>query len=424
MDVTGGASKETWQNIASYNGETISEPWLSSMDEYVQGTTPTTGAQVCYELATPTDLQTTPTDVELLTGVNNISADGDMTLTIVDDIEKGDYLKSLPMTATVTGAGTGGRTTLMIARRGDYRIERPEGEDFKGHDGEVVYQNVYPGEAQQEIQLEDLQGDLDDGARYVIRASIEDDHGQSDSDEIEFTVNWDHKAIKPSATVVVTDIAKITIAESEDAAEGDYVDIYRQSIDGTELIYTGAEFGETYVDPYPTIGNFGYLIVGRNAYGDFIMEEVAGDYGQFAWFDLPATYESEKTLIDFDGEQIQLFYNVDVSHSWNKDFRKTKYLGGSIIGDYVAGVERTGNVNAVSIPILEPDMLGSMRRLAKYEGNCHIRTKEGSSFTACVQVSEEDNHDKAGFVRSFSMSIEKVESVALDGMTNAEWEAR
>lgn len=333
-------------------------------------------------------------------------------------------LQELPMTVTVEGAGTGGRTTLMIARRGDYRIERPEGEDFKGHDGEVVYQNVYPGEAQQEIQLKDLQGDLDDGARYIIRASIEDDYGQSDSDEVEFTVNWDHKAIKPSATVVVTDIAKITIAESEDAEEGDYVDIYRQSVDGTELIYTGAEFGETYVDPYPTIGNFGYLIVGRNAYGDFIMEESTGDHGQFAWYDLPAEFESERTLIDFDGEQIQLYYNVDVSHSWNKDFKKTKYLGGSIVGDYVAGVERTGDINAVSVPILESGMLESMRRLAKYEGNCHVRTKEGSSFTAAVQVSEEDNHDKAGFVRSFSISVEKVEPVELDGMTEEEWEAQ
>lgn len=338
----------------------------------------------------------------------------------------GDELQGLPLTVTVEGAGTGGQTTLMIMRRGDYRIERPEGEDFKGHDGEVVYQNQYRGEAQQTITLKDLQGHLDDGAQYRIYASIEDDYGQTDHDELKFTVNWDHKAVRPSATVEVSDVAKITIDASEDAAEGDYVDIYRRSIDGTELIFTKAEFGETYVDPYPTIGAFGYLIVGRNAYGDFIMDEadVSEDYGQFAWFDLPATYESEKTLIDFDGERIELYYNVDVSHSWSKDFKKTKYLGGTIIGDYVAGVERTGNVNAVSIPILEPDMLESMRRLAEYEGNCHIRTVEGSSFTACIQVSEDDNHEKAGFVRSFSMTVDKVKPIGMDGMTEEDWEAQ
>lgn len=44
----------TWGNIASYNGETLPGEWISSMDVYAEGTTPTIGAQVVYELATPT----------------------------------------------------------------------------------------------------------------------------------------------------------------------------------------------------------------------------------------------------------------------------------------------------------------------------------------------------------------------------------
>jgi hypothetical protein len=87
VDVIGGQSKETWANISSYNGETISEPWLSSMDEYVSGATPTTGAQVTYKLATPTDLTTTPTDVELYKGDNVVSGDGDMTMTYVRNLQ-------------------------------------------------------------------------------------------------------------------------------------------------------------------------------------------------------------------------------------------------------------------------------------------------------------------------------------------------
>ena len=86
VGVTSGESKETWANIPSYNGETISEPWLSSMDEYVQGATPTTGAQVTYKLATPTDLSTTPTDLTLYSGDNVISSDGDMELSYVQDM--------------------------------------------------------------------------------------------------------------------------------------------------------------------------------------------------------------------------------------------------------------------------------------------------------------------------------------------------
>lgn len=85
VDVTGGESETGWANIPSYNGETISEPWLSSMDEYVQGATPTTGAQVTYKLATPTPLTTTPTPLTLYKGDNVISSDGDMCITYLQD---------------------------------------------------------------------------------------------------------------------------------------------------------------------------------------------------------------------------------------------------------------------------------------------------------------------------------------------------
>ena len=62
-------------NIASYNGESVNEPWVSSMDKYVSGATPTTGAQVVYPLATPITYQLTPQEVSTLLGDNNIWAD-------------------------------------------------------------------------------------------------------------------------------------------------------------------------------------------------------------------------------------------------------------------------------------------------------------------------------------------------------------
>lgn len=43
----------TMGNIASYTGETLPGAWISSMDVYAEGATPTTGAQVVYELAEP-----------------------------------------------------------------------------------------------------------------------------------------------------------------------------------------------------------------------------------------------------------------------------------------------------------------------------------------------------------------------------------
>ena len=60
--------------IASYNGETINEPWISSLDPYVAGNTPTTGAQVVYPLTTPTTEQLTPHQIEQLLGQNNVFA--------------------------------------------------------------------------------------------------------------------------------------------------------------------------------------------------------------------------------------------------------------------------------------------------------------------------------------------------------------
>ena len=76
VDFKTGQVTVTHANIASYNGESINEPWLSSLDKYVSGATPTTGAQVVYPLTTPTTLTLTPAELELLKGNNTITANG------------------------------------------------------------------------------------------------------------------------------------------------------------------------------------------------------------------------------------------------------------------------------------------------------------------------------------------------------------
>jgi hypothetical protein len=70
-------------NISSYNGETLPGEWISDRDAYAPGTTPTIGAQVVYELATPQTYQLSPTQVETLIGTNNVWSDtnGDTSLT-------------------------------------------------------------------------------------------------------------------------------------------------------------------------------------------------------------------------------------------------------------------------------------------------------------------------------------------------------
>lgn len=70
-----GVLTVTHGNIASYDGESINEPWISSMDVYTPGGTPTTGAQVVYPLSTPVEYSLAPTALSSLVGQNNIWAD-------------------------------------------------------------------------------------------------------------------------------------------------------------------------------------------------------------------------------------------------------------------------------------------------------------------------------------------------------------
>lgn len=68
---------------SSYNGETIIGPWISSMDVYAPGATPTLGAQVVDMggAATSYDLSDVP-EITTFLGTNNIWADtGDITVT-------------------------------------------------------------------------------------------------------------------------------------------------------------------------------------------------------------------------------------------------------------------------------------------------------------------------------------------------------
>lgn len=94
LDVTQGSGVKTHGYIASYNGETINEPWISSIDEYVPNTNPSTGAQVVYPLATPTTITTTPEPIPTLSGNNNIySNTGDVEIEYFN--ENADQLAEL-----------------------------------------------------------------------------------------------------------------------------------------------------------------------------------------------------------------------------------------------------------------------------------------------------------------------------------------
>lgn len=334
-------------------------------------------------------------------------------------------LTVMPLTITVTGAGAGGTTSVIIERAGAYQVDRPDETMFRGYDGETIAYLTYSGEGQATIDLDDLVGSLDDEATYRIIATVQDGLGQSAEVTQEFEVHWAHQAVMPTATVVIDEqnyVALIT-PSAEDPGEGDTCDIYRLSVDKPELIYPNAEFGTTYVDPYPATGEFGgHRIVYKTVNGDYITAD-----NQLAWVDLREAegdnIDTDYTIIDFGSGRILINRNLDISNSWSKDFEETQYLGGSVQGDWNPAVSRKASVATVAVSILDQETIQAMRRLAMYAGICHVRTSDGSSYAANVDVSDKYEHGNGRNVIAYDLDINRVDPESYDGMTLEDWSA-
>lgn len=394
-------------------------------------------------------------------------------------------LKALPFTLDIQGAGETGTTILTIERAANFFTDKPDESTDHGYEGEIVAMIRQTGEAPITIDRDTLNGYLDDTATYKITATIIDENGQTASCEYvtadvtaetydsvksilftrteekpyeyilvdsedsqfdpnttyyyknEFTVSWEHQPTKPKA-VIETDnqryAVKITpkVPEGVTPKEGDVVDIYRLSVDMPELIIADSPFNQTYVDPYPAIGEFGgHRIVYKTINGDYIYEDP--EYGrQFSWIDTNDSEDEDSiegdvdridtpySIINFDDGFIEVLYNINLSSSWKKDFKETRYLGGHIQGDWNPGVSRTGSISTVSVNFMDQDTIKLMRKLADYPGICHVRTRDGSSYAANVEVSETMNYDKYDLV-NYTLNITRVEPQTLDGMTLEEW---
>lgn len=329
-------------------------------------------------------------------------------------------LKESPLSLTISGAGENGNVIVAVERSAAYYVDRPDETQFTGHDGETIA--LYSQDGDGTIEITDLIGSLDDGASYRIVATIKDELGQTDETSIDFEVHWQHQALIPEGAVEYDSenlIAKITPTAPAGALSTDVCDIYRLSADKPQLVVKDGTFGTTYVDPYPAIGQFGgYRIVFKTANGDYITED-----NEIAWLDLTDEHiDTDTSIIDFEGGRIALRYNVDLSSSWAKDFTETKYLGGSVQGDWNPAVSRTSSISAVAITITDEEQIELIHRLADNPSICHVRTKEGSSFAADVQVAEDYTHDKRGKIGSYTFQITRVDINTLDGMTLAQWE--
>ena len=354
---------------------------------------------------------------------------GKLRIVTVDDIFDGDVLKELPMTYDVRGFGNSGGAYIRIQREGDYPTDRPDERVSLGASGEVIFQDYIDKEEEHTITLNDLPGYLDDGATYLFIAVVAIKNGDtitqmSDPVERRFTVKWTEQAVMPEGIVEIDQeegIAKITPVLPEGGRQTDHVDIYRLSGDKPELIYANATFGQVYVDPYPTIGKRGgYRLVYITKNGDYVDED-----NTFTWLDITenAHLESKFQYIDFDGNQIEFKYNVSLSNKWNKSFTETKYLGGAIEGDWDVGTSRTIDISGNTFDDIEPEVYELIRDLGDFPGLCHVRTIDGSNFTANIEVSGDNStYHSLEHQHDISMSITKVDNPEMDGMTLEEWQ--
>lgn len=345
-----------------------------------------------------------------------------------------DYLTNLPLNFTVSSKGAASSITVMIERSSNFHMRRPDESELDGYEGEIVATKTFDGDGSYSITKEDLIGYLDDDANYRLVAVAKDSFGQSaKSEDLEFTVDWEHQAVVPSAECQMDEdnyavILKPLLPEGYEKQPGDVCDIYRLSVDAPELIYENAEFGERYVDPYPTLGDMGgHRFVFKTANGDYTTED-----NHIAWYD---TRDDENdyldlfsVLIDFNGDQISLPYNVQLSNRWAKDFQQTNYLGGSVQGDWNPAVNRTGSVSTIGIVTDEFGLdeldgtIEAVRRLATYPGICHIRTPDGSSYSANINVSEDREEKMINKIAKYSLEITAVDSQELDGVTYELWQ--
>ena len=314
--------------------------------------------------------------------------------------------------------------TVSIVRRFDYHIDRPDDSVFDGFEGESIWMQSGTHSGTSEtityaIVQDELIGALDDNAGYTLSATITDDMGQTVTVSRDFDISWDEQPTMPQGQISVdkdNGIALITV-DAPAVETTETFDVYRLTADKPEKILEDCSFGVTYVDPYPAIGEAGgHRIVQMSKYKDYITED-----RQLAWLDLGPDdgdlLDEECMIIDADGMQIRLPYNIELSNRWQKDFQRTAYLGGSVQGDWNPSVLK--DLTAKTVIVRGDDEFTDMRDLAEYAGPAHIRTPDGSSFACDIQVAEDTKYNDGKV--TYNLTIRAIDPQELEGMTLAEW---
>lgn len=137
--------------------------------------------------------------------------------------------------------------------------------------------------------------------------------------------------------------------------------------------------------------------------------------------DVEANIDEHAIVIDYDGNRIRLPYDINIQSSWQKDFKRTSYLGGSVQGDWNKATTRNLQIST-TLFIDDNDIIMQMRNLADYPGICHIRTPDGSSFACDIQITEQKSSTGGQApVIPFTLAVKRVDAESDEMLTLSQW---
>lgn len=229
--------------------------------------------------------------------------------------------------------------------------------------------------------------DFREGARYQAAASSTDPASGLSSEQATatFGVEWAHQAACPpeDGTAITADpealTATIVPAAPEGAAATDVCDVYRVTPDGAEMVASGLHFGDMVVDrfaPYAQLpgAELAYRLCTRTADGDV-------DHADF-----PYELEHAALRIDWDGESVELPYDVKKEDGWSKGFELSERWDGGRAGSWDGGATRKSSLSTDVVKVESWETSRLLRALARHAGPCFVRAPDGTAFEADVEV--------------------------------------
>ena len=397
--------------------------------EWIAGSTHVLVARTITENGGISKLWSNPVTISVveITEIANLTVNV-ATVAISEEGEEGvvttrniDCIIKLPITVTAE-TNIPCDYTVRLLRDEDYHFATPNGRHDSKFGNELIALETYQGQSSIETSFDsnDFLGSVDDRIYYKVIVNAIDGYGRIVSAEKRFLIHWEHQPELPivaEADDQVNLVATVSVSKPTGWLEGDTFDVYRLSTDIPQLILSNGTYETIYVDKYPAFGeNGGYRVVNKSLYGDYV-----DDNFTITMTDVEANIDEHAIVIDYDGNRIRLPYDINIQSSWQKDFKRTSYLGGSVQGDWNKATTRNLQIST-TLFIDDNDIIMQMRNLADYPGICHIRTPDGSSFACDIQITEQKSSTGGQApVIPFTLAVKRVDAESDEMLTLSQW---